>query len=197
MKEKPWIEPLLLEGKYVRLEPLKPRHARALAAAVDPETFKYFTTIIPRDHSIAGMKEYVARVRAEPMVVPFAVVSREIMRAVGVTTFMDIKPAHAGVEIGMTWLGKPWHGTKINPEAKLLLLEHAFERLNAERVQLKTDTRNLQSLRAIAKLGAVREGILRSLSRGPDGSMTDRVMFSVTKQEWPGVKQTLLKRLLE
>ena len=111
------------------------------------------------------------------------------------TTYLDIRPEHRGLEIGMTWYAPSARGTKVNPEAKLLLLEHAFERLDAIRVQLKTDQRNVQSQRAIAKLGAVYEGTLRNHMIFESGYIRNTVMYSITPEEWPSVKQGLLDRL--
>jgi ribosomal-protein-alanine N-acetyltransferase len=108
---------------------------------------------------------------------------------------LDIRPEHRGLEIGFTWIGKPYHGTQVNPECKYLLLRHAFDDQQAIRVQLKTDLRNLQSQRAIEKLGAVREGVLRKQMIRPDGYLRDTVMYSVTAEEWPGVRARLEERL--
>jgi RimJ/RimL family protein N-acetyltransferase len=108
---------------------------------------------------------------------------------------MDIRPKHMGLEIGTTWIGRAHQGTKVNPESKLLLLAHAFERLGCERVQLKTDGRNLQSQHAIEKLGAVKEGVLRKHMIMPDGFVRDTVMYSIVAAEWPDVKRGLEARL--
>lgn len=194
-KEKPWVEPVILEGTYVRLEPAKSKHARSLAKYADLDMFEFFLGLRPAEQSIGGLKEFIRVNRAYPNTIPFAIIDLESRRAVGMTSYLDIRPEHSGLEIGITWIGRPHQGTKINPEAKLLLMEHAFERLQAERVQLKTDARNLQSQHAIAKLGAKLEGTLRSHGRMPDGHMRNTVMFSVIRSEWPEVKKGLLQRL--
>lgn len=194
-KEAPWVEPVVLEGKFVRLEPLKPKHARGLAQYAEADLFKYFGALLPREQSVSALKEYVSRHRAQANVLGFAIIPMATMRAAGSTSYMDIRAEHHGIEIGMTWLGREWQGSAINPECKLLLLEHAFERLGAERVQLKTDARNLQSQRAIEKLGAVREGVLRRHVRMPDGYRRDSVMYSIVPDEWPAIKDRLLLRL--
>ncbi len=191
----PWVEPIVLEGKFVRLEPIKSKHAKELAKHAEPEIFKYFVTVLPRGQSAQALKEYIARYRTLAYTVGFTIISRKTMKPIGSTSFMDIRPEHKALEIGMTWVSREWQGTAVNPECKLLLMEHAFERLGAERVQLKTDGRNLQSQAAIAKLGAVKEGVLRHYSIGPDGYVTDRVMYSVIASEWPRVKLGLLNRL--
>lgn len=109
----------------------------------------------------------------------------------GSTRYGDLRPADAGLEIGWTWLHPRHHGTGVNRRMKRLLLAHAFEHMGMQRVQLKTDILNLRSQRAIAALGATREGVLRAHMRRPDGSMRDTVMYSVTAPEWPDVKARL------
>lgn len=109
----------------------------------------------------------------------------------GSTRYGDLRPAHAGLEIGWTWLHPRWHGSGVNRRMKLLLLAHAFGPLGMERVQIKTDILNTRSQRAIEKLGAVREGVLRRHLRRPDGTMRDTVMYSVIREDWPGVRARL------
>lgn len=109
----------------------------------------------------------------------------------GSTRLGDLRPAHAGLEIGWTWLHPRWHGSGVNRRMKRLLLAHAFGELGMERVQLKTDLLNTRSQRAIEGIGAVREGVLRSHLRRPDGTMRDTVMYSVVRAEWPGVRARL------
>lgn len=109
----------------------------------------------------------------------------------GTTRYGDLRSQDSGLEIGWTWLHPRHMRTGVNPRMKRLLLAHAFEQMQMERVQLKTDIRNVRSQGAIAKLGATREGVLRSHMRRPDGTMRDTVMFSITRKEWPGVKARL------
>ena len=116
-------------------------------------------------------------------------------RAVGITTYRDIDDAHRTLEVGGTWLGRPWWRTAINTEAKLLILGHAFDVLGANRVAIKTDIRNERSQAAIARLGAKREGVLRHQYVRRDGTLRDTVMYSVIPEEWPGVRANLLARL--
>jgi RimJ/RimL family protein N-acetyltransferase len=189
------IEPVTLEGKWVRLEPLDSRHATSLAAQVDPELFRFFGAITPREATESACTHYVEGMRSLPNVLPFAVVLRETGAAIGSTSYMDIRREHDGLEIGMTWYGAPYHRSAVNPECKLLLLEHAFERLGCIRVQLKTDLRNVRSQRAIEKLGALKEGVLRNHGIMPDGYVRDTVMYSILPEEWPEVKARLLERL--
>ncbi|SMB88969.1 GNAT family N-acetyltransferase [Deinococcus hopiensis] len=124
-----------------------------------------------------------------PDAMPFAVyVGREVA---GTTRYGDIRAAHAGLEIGWTWLHPRWHGSGVNRRMKALLLAHAFEVMGMERVQIKTDILNTRSQRAIEKLGLTREGVLRSHMRRPDGTMRDTVMYAVTRSGWPEVRRRL------
>jgi len=187
------VAPVTLEGRFVRLEPLEARHAGALAEAASPDLFTYHFP--PDELTPAGFAAQIEGLRAAPRFEPFAQVLRETGRAIGITSYLDIEPHNRALEIGFTWIGKPWQGTGVNPESKLLLLAHAFETLGALRVQLKTDARNLQSQAALTKLGAVREGLLRKHMTLPDGLQRDTVLFSITDEEWPDVRRLLEERL--
>lgn len=191
-----WIPPFSVEGDAVRLEPLEKRHAPGLFAAATPDLFT-FTPQAPREWSVQGFEADVERLHGMADVVPFAVIDRNTGVVIGRTTFMDIRPQHRGLEIGRTWIARSHQGTRVNPEMKFLLLRHAFERLSptAIRVQLVTGATNLLSQRAIAKLGAVREGTLRRDRVLPDGTVRDSVMFSIIAEEWPVVSQRLQERL--
>jgi len=126
---------------------------------------------------------------------PFTVFHKQQNRIIGSTRYMDIRPAAKGVEIGGTWYSPSVWGTAVNPEAKMLLLQHAFEDWGAIRVQLKTDVNNKHSQNAILKLGAKFEGQLRNHMIRRDGSFRDTMMYSITREEWPNVKNNLNKRL--
>jgi RimJ/RimL family protein N-acetyltransferase len=187
-------QPITLTGCCVRLEPLQPAHAPDLFAAlnVDPTIWRWWRETPPAD--LEGMRGFVAGTleeQAAGSIIAFAQIERASGRAVGTTTYMEISRRDRGLEIGSTWLGKPWQRTGINTEAKYLLLRHAFEELGAARVQLKTDARNVQSQTAIARLGALREGVLRRHRLVRDGFLRDTVMFSIIDDEWPGVKARL------
>lgn len=190
-----WIAPVVLENQHVRLVPLTTDHAAALArAAESAETFRLFSRG-PREVSEPGLREFIEYLLGPAQTVPFCVVDPTTDQPAGITTYLDIRPAHRGVEIGWTWYGPAWRGTRINPAAKLLLLEHAFEKLNAIRVCLKTDERNARSRAAILKLGASFEGILRRNIIMADGFERSTAMYSILADEWPGVKSRLLDRL--
>lgn len=187
--------PLVLENEHVRLEPLTLEHAASLLTHASPETFRHFVTLQPRSMSEADFTEFVRSLIALPQTLPFAVVPAQQSEAVGITCYMDIRAAHLGLEIGLTWYGAQFRGTAINPASKRLLLAHAFDELGYERVQLKTDARNEHSQAAIRKLGATCEGTLRRHMRMPDGFMRDTVMFSILRSEWPQVRAQLDARL--
>lgn len=192
----------------VRLEPLGARHAPDLFAAADPEIFRYGSQH-PPEWSVAGFEQEIAKVVAFPGVVAFAIVlasGKEAGRAIGRTTFMDIRPEHRALEIGRTWFARRFHGSRVNPEAKYLLLRHAFEGLDppALRVQITANAANVHSRRAIEKLGAVQEGVLRDARILPPFPMLpgreapevcDWVTFSIMAREWPAVKDRLAARL--
>jgi ribosomal-protein-alanine N-acetyltransferase len=189
-----WVKPIELRGSVVRLEPLEKRHAPGLLAAATPDLFQ-FTPQAPREWSLAGFEADVERINGLENVVAFAVVGAQNDEAIGRTTFMEIRPAARGLEIGRTWISRGHQGTRVNPEMKWLMMRHAFEALGAIRVQFTTGHRNLHSQRAIAKLGAVREGLLRNHLIEPDGRARDTVIYSVTAEEWPAVSRGLQKRL--
>jgi RimJ/RimL family protein N-acetyltransferase len=187
-----WIEPVTLTGTHVVLEPAAPHHhADLLAAAQDDSVWNWLPW--GRPHTEAELAAYLESERA--VAFPFAQVDVASGRAVGVTTYRDVDERHRTLEIGGTWIGRPWWRTAINTEAKLLFIGHAFETLGANRVALKTDIRNERSQAAIARLGAVREGVLRHQYVRRDGSLRDTVMFSIVPEEWPAVKSRLRARL--
>ncbi|MCC7434980.1 MAG: GNAT family N-acetyltransferase [Methanoregulaceae archaeon] len=185
---------LVLEGKFVRLEPLSASHAIDLWRLADEVTLAYLNLWHPVSTEDA-MAELINRVLNAEESVFFAVIDRGTGQAVGSTSYLDLRPAHRSLEIGNTWIGREAQGTAINPEMKLLLLEHAFESLDCVRVQLKTDARNVQSQAAMRKLGAVCEGTLRQHLICRDGFIRDTVMFSITDDEWPTVREGLRERL--
>ncbi len=188
------VTPVTLEGHDLRLEPLGAGHREDLRAAATPDVYRYLT-LYPRDDTREAFDEYFDGLLSMEDRISFAMVLRDSGRAVGTSSYLDIRPEHRGVEIGNTWIGRRYQGSRVNPEAKLLMLRHAFEELGALRVQLKCDARNLQSQRAIEKLGALREGVLRKHMILADGYVRDTVMYSITDKEWPGVRERLVVRL--
>jgi len=187
------VKPLVLYGRVARLEPLALSHAEDLAAVATPDIFT--NTFPPPDYSPDGLRAVIGFLGTFQDWCPFAIIATESGQAVGTTCYLDIRPQDRALEIGFTWLAKSVQGTNVNPECKFLLLRHAFEAQQALRVQLKTDSRNRQSQRAIEKLGAVREGVLRKHMIMPNGYVRDTVMYSITDEEWPAVKDRLHSRL--
>ncbi|MBV9122522.1 MAG: GNAT family N-acetyltransferase [Planctomycetes bacterium] len=192
------LNPIALQGRYVRLEPLRPDHAQGMfiALAMDPTIWQWRPVEPPA--TLAGMEALVAaqlEVQARGNILPFAQVAQASGRVVGATAYLGISHPDRAVEIGATWLGRPWQRTGINTEAKYLLLEHAFEVLGTVRVQFRTDLRNLVSQRAIEGLGAVREGVFRQHMRTRGGIFRDSVFYSIVAEEWPAVKAQLRARM--
>lgn len=193
------LSPVTLAGRHARLEPLGEQHlASLLWHGADADIWRWMPTLRddPRE-SVKAWFEAALAGEAKGSVLPWAIVNGATGEAVGGTTYLDIAMADKRVEIGSTWHAKAVWRTAINTECKFLLLRHAFETLGCNRVQLKTDARNERSQAAIARLGAVREGVLRSQMVLPDGWVRDTVMFSIIKAEWPAVKarlEELLKR---
>ncbi len=186
--------PVTLAGRCVRLEPLTAAHAPDLFALLtaDPSLWRWWR--VPPPASVQEMEALIAAdlaAQERGTVVVFAQVESGTGRPVGGTSYLNIGRPDRGLEIGSTWLARPWQRTGVNTEAKYLLLRHAFEDLGAVRVQLKTDLRNLQSQAAIERLGAVREGVLRKHMRVRDGFIRDTVLYSVVEAEWPAVKRRL------
>jgi RimJ/RimL family protein N-acetyltransferase len=189
-----WVEPVRLDGRIVRVEPLTVGHAQDLWEVADPDLFAYMWSWADVS-SVEGFRSNIQRSLDIPDWLSFAIVLQETGKAIGSTSYLEIRPAHCALEIGSTWIARQHHGTLVNPENKYLLLRHAFETLGAIRVQLKTDGRNLHSQRAIAKLGAKLEGTLRKHMILPDGFVRDTVMFSIIEEEWPRIKAALEARL--
>jgi len=188
------VQPVRLEGPTLILDPLKPAHAPTLWPKTDPDLFSH-TLEWPRDASAEAFEEWMLHSLAMPASLHFIILVKPELEAVGMTGYLDIRPAHRGLEIGRTWIAKSHQGTRVNPESKYLLLRHAFEELGAARVQFKTDVHNLQSQRAIEKLGAQREGVLRRYQMRSNGFIRDTMVFSLIAEEWPAAKAGLEGRL--
>lgn len=184
------VKPLVLSGDGVRLEPLSQDHAQGLynrgRAAAD-------WAYMPRSCFIdlADTRQWIDEALQSPAQLPFAIVELGKNKAVGSTRYLNIRPEHRALEIGWTWLGQEWQRTGVNTQVKLLLLTHAFERLGCVRVEFKTDTRNTRSQRALERMGAVREGVLRNHMIVQGDYVRDSVYFSVIEQDWPEVKERL------
>ncbi|WP_460037662.1 GNAT family N-acetyltransferase [Streptomyces cavourensis] len=190
--------PVTLTGQYVTLVPLTTGHLDDLfeAGGRDEEVWRWQGGPAPQTREeLLTRLEGVLTEAGRGTYVPFAVLHRASGRAVGWTTYLDISVDDERLEIGWTWYGRAYWRSEVNTETKLLLLGHAFEELGMGRVQLKTDHRNERSQAAIARLGAVREGVLRRHRQRPDGSWRDSVYFSLLADEWPAAKARLTARL--
>lgn len=193
------VEPVVLEGKHVRLEPLTLGHAEDLArAAADGELWNSDVTIIPKPDGMKAYIEAALKSFALGSELPFAIVRKTDSRpqVVGTTRYYEIFTADRKAAIGYTWLARSAQRTPVNTEAKLLLLTHAFETWKCARVELITDVLNVQSRAAILRLGAKQEGVLRKHLILPSGRVRDSVVFSIIDTEWSEVKTSLLNRLL-
>jgi len=194
----------VLDGALVRLEPLSGRHAADLARAAEEDRSAYAFTWVPRHDEIDDYLHSQFQRAVEGKVIPFAQIRLTDQRAVGCTAYGNPRtwpnrPETCAVEIGWTWLGASAQRSGINVESKLLLFTHAFEQLGVARVDIKTDARNEKSRRAIERLGAHFEGVLRSWSEswapGEEGRLRDSAMYSVVAAEWPSCQQHLRERL--
>jgi len=186
-----------LTGRAVRLEPLGPEHADGLLLAGHHDALWRVTVQPPllSADAVARYLEQAADQMARGTEVPFAIVSCETGAVIGSTRWMDIVRPHRRVEIGGTWLAPAAQRTLANTEAKYLQMVQLFDVLGAVRVQFKTDLRNTQSQRALEKLGAIREGVLRRHMVVRDGFVRDSVYYGITDVDWPGVKRRLQERL--
>ena len=191
-----WTTPVL-EGEVVRLEPIASVHEAGLwEASRDPRTWLWLSIAQPQTH--AELRAYLDAAlagAAEGSEFPLVTILRTSGRIVGSTRFLTLRPEHRSIEIGWTWLTPEAWGTGANVEAKLLMLEHAFETLGCLRVELKTDARNERSRGAMAALPAQFEGVHRKHMLVRDGERRDSAWYSVLDDEWPAVRANLLRRL--
>jgi len=186
------VEPVTLTGDHVVLEPDADRHLPALPRLRPaPQVWAWLPWRRPTTE--AELAEILAAERR--IALPFAQVERATGRAVGITTYRDIDERHRTLEVGGTWIGRPWWRTAINTEAKLLMLRHAFETLGCARVEFKTDARNERSRAAILALGATFEGVRRAHFPASEGGVRDSALFSILSGEWQGAKDRLIARL--
>jgi N-acetyltransferase len=187
------ICPITLTGKYVRLEPLSMAHVPGLAAiGLEVNIWKYMLYgAITTEADMRAWVQEILRRQAGGSDLPFAVIYLEYGCPAGATRYMEIRPEHRALEIGGTWYGLDYQGTIVNTESKYLLLRHAFESLGVIRVQFKTDHRNLRSQKAIERLGAVKEGVLRNHMITPEGFLRHSVYYSIIDSEWPSVRDRL------
>ena len=190
--EKMNVEPVTLQGRYVRLEPLQSAHVPGLAAVgLDPELWRWIPTQVRTTEEMAAYIETALEEQRRGVSLPFALVEKSTGRLIGSTRYGSIERAHRRVEIGWTWVARQWQRTAINTEAKYLLLRHAFETLGCNRVELKTDSLNERSRAAILRIGACEEGTFRNHMITSAGRIRHTVYFSIIASEWPGIKARL------
>jgi N-acetyltransferase len=187
----PWLEPVTLRGPHARLEPLSQAHREGLEeAAKDGELWKLWYTSVPKPENMAKDIDRRLGLQAAGSMLPFTVFDAQGAIA-GMTTYMNVDAANRRVEIGSTWYAARVQRTPLNTQCKLLLLAQAFETLDCIAVEFRTHFFNQQSRRAIERLGAKQDGILRSHQIAPNGTLRDTVVFSIIASEWPTVKAHL------
>lgn len=188
-----WTAPVTLSGKVVRLEPLSKAHIPGLAEAGKDETiWKYMLYgDLTREGSMVAWVQSLLNQQSQGTDLPFTVYHLASQRIIGATRYLEMRPAHRSLEVGGTWYTPEFQHTAVNSECKYLLLMYAFETLGCIRVQLKADARNERSLRAIERIGAIREGVLRNHYILPDGKYRDSVVYSILDTEWPAVRSRL------
>jgi RimJ/RimL family protein N-acetyltransferase len=193
----PWLEPVTLRGAHARLEPLSHDHYDGLLEAVkDGELWKLWYTFIP---TADNMKKEIDRrlgLQAAGSMLPFTVFDAA-GKIAGMSTYMNVDTPNRRVEIGSTWYAKRVQRTALNTQCKLLLLQHAFEKLDCIAVEFRTHFFNQQSRRGIERLGAKQDGILRNHQIAPNGTLRDTVVYSILASEWPTVKAHLTYQLNE
>jgi RimJ/RimL family protein N-acetyltransferase len=186
------IEPVTLSGAHVVLEPMSLAHVPALVrVGLDPELWRWIPTMVANAEDMRAYVDKALDEQRRGVSLPFVIVANPRSEVVGSTRYGNIDLSNRRLEIGWTWVTASHQRTAVNTEAKLLLLTHAFERLGVHRVELKTDALNRKSRAAIARLGAVEEGVFRKHIVTASGRVRDTVYYSIIDTEWPGVKARL------
>lgn len=189
-------EPVTLTGDVVRLEPLHPdHHGELLEIALEPKIWEYTLSRVQDEDELRAYIDSALDGQRDGSTLPFVIREQTTGKAVGSTRYGNINPAHRSLEIGWTWVAPAWQRTAINTESKYLLLRHAFETLTVNRVEFKTDALNQTSRRALRRIGATEEGVLRQNMITASGRVRDTVYFSILAAEWPTVKQEIERRL--
>lgn len=193
----PWLEPVTLRGAHARLDPLSADHYDGLLEAVkDGDLWKLWYTFIPTAESMRSEIDRRLGLQAAGSMLPFTVFDAD-GKIAGMTTYMNVDTPNRRVEIGSTWYAKRVQRTALNTQCKLLLLQHAFEKLDCIAVEFRTHFFNHQSRRGIERLGAKQDGILRNHQIAPNGTLRDTVVYSIIASEWPTVKAHLNYQLNE
>lgn len=188
--------PVILQGRHVRLEPLTLEHSAGLAeVGLDDNLWKWIPTPVRTSEEMRVYVQTALEEQAAGSALPFALIEKSSGRVIGSTRYANIDRVHHRLEVGWTWVARPWQRTAINTEAKYLLLKHAFETLKCMRVELKTDSLNARSRAAILRIGAHEEGTFRNHMITASGRIRHTVYFSIVDSEWPEVKVRLEAKL--
>ena len=183
-----------LNGPTIRIRPLQGEDAEKLAGLTSLETFKYYVTSVPTSQDPEGWQPFVDYILNTPTIHGQVIEDLQTDQILGMSNYLDIREIDRQVEVGMTWYIESKRGTKLNPEAKLLLLTHAFETLGCVKVTLKADDRNEHSKAAILKLGAKPEGVFKKHRLTPWGEFRDTAWFAIMAEDWPEIKDRLESR---
>jgi N-acetyltransferase len=190
------VESITLEGDHLRLAPLSlSHHARLCEIGLDERLWRLTTIRLETAEEMLGYIQTALRERAEAVALPFVMIERASEKIVGTSRYHNINPAHRRLEIGFTWVAVAWQRTRINTEAKYLMLKHAFEQLGCVRVEFKADAGNAPSCGALLALGAKQEGVLRQYMISSHKGVRDLALFSILDREWPAVKAGLQAKL--
>tara|TARA_Y100000310_G_C20347406_1_gene652645 strand:+ start:66 stop:668 length:603 start_codon:yes stop_codon:yes gene_type:complete len=197
MESDMWLRDVELESENITLTPLTMAHADALVnAAMDGELWKLWFTSVPNAETISDYIATALEQRDKGLSLPFVVIDKASGEVIGSTRFCNADPINQRLEIGYTWYSKTYQKTSCNTECKLLMLNHAFETLDAIAVEFRTSWHNQASRTAIARLGAKQDGVLRNHQKMPNGGYRDTVVFSIINSEWLSVKENLTFKLL-
>jgi len=192
------FDKITLEEELVRLEPLLKKHLMCLSDAIkDGELWALFFTLVPHPDNLDQFLKHALQKHKDNDGLTFVTIDKSNNKIIGSTRYLNSDLAHQRTEIGFTFLAKSAQKTRFNTEAKLLMLSHAFDTLNFNRVAFLTDYLNKNSQRAIMRLGAKEEGLLRNHMVMPDGRVRDTQVYSIIKHEWPSIKQNLTFKLSE
>lgn len=190
------VEPVTLAGEHVQLEPMLEAHHAGLAeVGLDEDLWKWIPVPVRTPEEMKAYVDAALAEQARGASLPFTIVERATGNVIGSTRYANIERIHRRVEIGWTWVARPWQRTAVNTECKYMLLKHAFETLGCIRVELKTDSLNERSRAAILRIGAKEEGVFRNHMITASGRIRHSVYFSVTDSEWPVVKRRLEEKL--
>lgn len=190
------VEPVTLTGHHVQLEPMLPAHRDFLVeVGLDEDLWRWIPDPVRTPEEMFAYVDAALQQQASGVSLPFTIVECASGKVIGSTRYANIERVHRRIEIGWTWIAVPWQHTSVNTECKYLLLRHAFETLGCIRVELKTDSLNEKSRKAIARIGAREEGIFRNHMITSTGRIRHSVYFSVVDSEWPSVKARLEEKL--